>query len=67
MESYISSHTKDSLKQQTSVSIDLVDEIRRMIEEDRESFSDVKWPEYDAFLEKILVRLEKLKGELEDI
>jgi len=67
MKSYISEHTKDSLKQQTSVSIDLVDELRRLFEEDREAITDNKWPEYEAFIEKILVRLEQLKAELEDI
>jgi len=67
MKSYISEHTKDSLKQQTSVSIDLVDELRRAFEEDREAIKDSKWPEYEAFIDKILVRLEQLKAELEDI
>ncbi|MGM7720668.1 hypothetical protein [Metabacillus sp. Hm71] len=64
---HISDHTKDSLTQQASTSIDLVDEIRRIIEDDRESISDEKWPEYDELLEKILVRLEQLKSELEDV
>lgn len=63
----LSEHTKDSLKQQTSNSIDLCDKLRQMIEDDRDSFSDVKWPEYDEFLEKILLKLEQLKTELENI
>ena len=67
MKSYVSEHTKDSLKQQTSFSIDLVDELRRAFEEDREAISDEKWPEYAEFIDKILVRLEQLKEELEDI
>ncbi|WP_299831740.1 hypothetical protein [uncultured Metabacillus sp.] len=64
---HISEHTKDSLTQQASTSIDLVDEIRQLIEDDKKLFPDKKWPEYDDLLGKILVRLEQLRSELEDV
>ncbi|MNG22329.1 hypothetical protein D3C84_1068010 [compost metagenome] len=67
MESFISEHTKDSLKQHTYNTIDLVDDIRKQIEEDRQSFTDDKWSEYDQLLGNLLVKLEQLKEEFEDI
>lgn len=67
MRSFISEHTKDSITQKTDRSIELVDDIRQQIEEDRESFADEKWPEYDQLLEKLLVKLGQLKDEFETI